>query len=144
VWDVGAGNGSVGVECARFGAAVIAVEADGQRCDRIAATAERYGVDVRVVAGVGPHVFTDLPDPDAVFVGGGGRAVIAACAARVSRVVVVALARVEEVGGAVTALDGAGLVVGGTVLQASRLVQLAGGHRLAATNPVFLVWGSRR
>ena len=28
VWDIGAGSGSVGIECARFGAAVVAVERD--------------------------------------------------------------------------------------------------------------------
>ena len=35
IWDVGAGSGSVAVECARFGAHVIAVEADQAQCDRI-------------------------------------------------------------------------------------------------------------
>ncbi|MDP9475934.1 MAG: precorrin-6y C5,15-methyltransferase (decarboxylating) subunit CbiE, partial [Actinomycetota bacterium] len=34
VWDVGAGSGSVAIECARFGAAAIAVERDGESCDR--------------------------------------------------------------------------------------------------------------
>ena len=34
VWDVGAGSGSVGIECALLGAAVIAVERDPAACDR--------------------------------------------------------------------------------------------------------------
>ena len=37
VWDVGAGSGSVAVECARFGAAVVAVERDPAACARIRA-----------------------------------------------------------------------------------------------------------
>ncbi len=48
VWDVGAGSGAVGVECARLGAAVIAVERDPGQCVRIVANAARYGVDVRL------------------------------------------------------------------------------------------------
>ena len=41
IWDVGAGSGSVAVECARFGAHVIAVEADQAQCDRIRQNAAR-------------------------------------------------------------------------------------------------------
>ena len=62
VWDVGAGTGSVAVECARFGAAVIAVERDAVRCERIRANAGRHGVDVRVVPGQAPAALADLPD----------------------------------------------------------------------------------
>src|SRR5262249_59745976 len=72
VWDVGGGSGSVGVECARFGAAVIAVERDELRCERIRANAARHGADVQVVPGEAPGALGGLPGPDAGFVGGGG------------------------------------------------------------------------
>src|SRR5215471_15029366 len=96
VWDVGAGSGSVGIECARFGAAVIAVERGAVRCQRVQANAARHGVDVRVVAGPAPQVLAELPDPDAVFVGGGGLEVVEAVAARHPARIVVALAAVER------------------------------------------------
>ena len=35
IWDLGAGSGSVGIECARFGAAVIAVDNDDAQCARV-------------------------------------------------------------------------------------------------------------
>jgi precorrin-6Y C5,15-methyltransferase (decarboxylating) len=35
VWDLGSGSGSVGVECARLGAAVVAVERDPAQCARL-------------------------------------------------------------------------------------------------------------
>ena len=82
VWDVGAGSGSVAVECARFGAAVIAVERDPAQCARVVANARRHGAEVRVVAGIAPEALDGLPDADAVFVGGGGLAVVSAVAAR--------------------------------------------------------------
>ena len=72
VWDVGAGSGSVGVECTRFGAAVVAVERDADSCDRIRANAAAHGVAVEVLTADAATAVDRLPDPDAVFVGGGG------------------------------------------------------------------------
>jgi precorrin-6B C5,15-methyltransferase / cobalt-precorrin-6B C5,C15-methyltransferase len=143
VWDVGAGSGSVGIECARFGAAVIAVERDAVRCQRVQANATRHGVDVRVVPGQAPQVLAELPDPDAVFVGGGGPEVVEAVAARHPARIVVALAAVERAGLAGAALAAAGYAADGALVQAARFAALPSGvHRLAAINPVFLVWGA--
>ncbi|CAM5498026.1 hypothetical protein SGLAM104S_10200 [Streptomyces glaucescens] len=73
VWDVGAGSGSVAVECARLGAAAVAVEKAADGVERIRANAAAHGVDVHVVHGAAPDALADLADdPDAVFVGGGG------------------------------------------------------------------------
>ena len=51
IWDVGAGTGSVGIECARLGAAVVAIERDPRRVRLIRDNSKRHGVDVRVVEG---------------------------------------------------------------------------------------------
>jgi precorrin-6Y C5,15-methyltransferase (decarboxylating) len=147
VWDVGAGSGSVAVECARLGAAVTAVEKTPDGVERVRANAAAHGVDVRVVHGAAPAALSDLDDPDAVFVGGGGRelpAIVAACARRARRAVVVAMAALDRVPAAREALLGAGLECDGVLLQSSRLAPLPGDvTRLAATNPVFLLWGVR-
>ncbi|WP_217144735.1 precorrin-6y C5,15-methyltransferase (decarboxylating) subunit CbiE [Streptomyces sp. AC627_RSS907] len=147
VWDVGAGSGSVAVECARLGAAVTAVEKTPDGAGRVRANAAAHGVDVRVVHGAAPAALAGLDDPDAVFVGGGGRelpAIVAACARRTRRVVVVAMAALDRVPAAREALLGAGLDCDGVLLQSSRLAPLPGDvTRLAATNPVFLLWGTR-
>ncbi|MEU1406105.1 precorrin-6y C5,15-methyltransferase (decarboxylating) subunit CbiE [Streptomyces sp. NPDC005728] len=147
VWDVGAGSGSVAVECARLGAAVVAVEKAPDGVERIHANARAHGVDVRVVHGSAPDVLDELDDPDAVFVGGGGRelpAVVGACARRARRTVVVAMAALDRVPAAREALTRAGFTCDGVLLQSSRLAPLPGDvTRLAATNPVFLLWGVR-
>ncbi|MFF7858357.1 precorrin-6y C5,15-methyltransferase (decarboxylating) subunit CbiE [Streptomyces sp. NPDC007904] len=147
VWDVGAGSGSVAVECARLGAAVTAVEKTPDGVERIRANAAAHAVDVRVVHGAAPAVLSGLDDPDAVFVGGGGRelpAVVTACARRARRTVVVAMAALDRVPAAREALLGAGFGCDGVLLQSSRLAPLPGDvTRLAATNPVFLLWGVR-
>ena len=144
VWDIGAGSGSVGVECARFGAAVVAVERDPRQGARIRANADRHSVELRVVEGVAPAALDELPDPDAAFVGGGGPAVIAAVAARRPARIVTTIAALERVGPACEAISNAGYHVEGVQLQASRLSELPdGSHRLAATNPVLVLCGER-
>jgi precorrin-6Y C5,15-methyltransferase (decarboxylating) len=145
VWDIGSGSGAVAVECARFGAAVIAVERDPQACQAIRANARLHGVEIEVVGAAAPECLPDLPKPDAVFVGGGGLDVLGACAARRPPRLVAAFAAVERMAGALAVLDGAGYAAEGVQLQASRLAALPDGtHRLAATNPVFLVFGGPR
>ncbi|MFF3163021.1 precorrin-6y C5,15-methyltransferase (decarboxylating) subunit CbiE [Streptomyces sp. NPDC003273] len=147
VWDVGAGSGSVAVECARLGAAAVAVERTADGAGRIRANAAAHGVDVEVVHGAAPDALDGLDDPDAVFVGGGGRElpdIVGACARRARRTVVVALAALDRVPAARAALTGAGLRCDGVLLQSSRLAPLPGDvTRLAAANPVFLLWGVR-
>ncbi|MEV5354725.1 precorrin-6y C5,15-methyltransferase (decarboxylating) subunit CbiE [Streptomyces sp. NPDC086081] len=148
VWDVGAGSGSVAVECARLGAAAVAVEKAPDGVERVRANAAAHGVDVRVVHGAAPEALEELADdPDAVFVGGGGRelpAIVAACARRARRTVVVAMAALDRVPAAREALTGAGFSCDGVLSQSSRLAPLPGDvTRLAATNPVFLLWGVR-
>lgn len=142
VWDVGAGSGSVGVECARLGAAVVAVEKGP--VDHIIANATAHGVDVQVVQGSAPDALAGLAAPDAVFVGGGGAdvaAIVRACVARCPRVVVVALAALDRVADVQAAL--APYAVDGVQLSSARLRPLAGATALAATNPVLLLWGTR-
>ncbi|HET6505671.1 MAG TPA: precorrin-6y C5,15-methyltransferase (decarboxylating) subunit CbiE [Baekduia sp.] len=147
VWDVGCGSGSVAVECARLGAAVVAIDDDADAVTRTARNAEAFGVPVRVVEGRAPAALDGLPDPDAVFVGGGGadlEAIVDAAATRATaRAVVVTLALVERAGPVLERLRAAGLEAEATLVQASRLAPLAGGHRLAAINPVVVAVGRR-
>ncbi len=75
LWDLGAGSGAVGIEWALAAprATTSAVERDSTRAARIVANAGRFGVPASVTvttSDVSPAV-ESLPQPDAVFVGGG-------------------------------------------------------------------------
>lgn len=142
VWDVGAGSGSVAVECARLapGLAVYAVERNEDDVVRLRANCS--GVpSVRVVHGDAPAALSDLPDPDRVFVGGGGLDVLDAALARLRAggVVVATYAAVDRASAAARRL--------GSLVQVavSRGVPVGsdGALRLAAENPVFVCWGPR-
>ncbi|QBR71277.1 cobalamin biosynthesis bifunctional protein CbiET [Beijerinckiaceae bacterium] len=74
LWDVGAGSGSIAIEWLLCDPAnrAIAIETRADRADRILANAAALGVpQLEVVTGTAPAAFTDLPQPQAIFVGGG-------------------------------------------------------------------------
>jgi precorrin-6Y C5,15-methyltransferase (decarboxylating) len=140
LWDVGAGSGSVAVECARLapGLDVVAVERDPDQAGRVARNATAHGVAVRVVEGEAPAVLATLPDPDRVFVGGGGIDVLDAALARLrpGGVVVANYAVVDRAVAAHRRLGGL------VQLDVSRGVPVGElGLRLVAENPVFVCWG---
>ncbi|MBF8186094.1 cobalamin biosynthesis bifunctional protein CbiET [Nonomuraea sp. K274] len=140
VWDVGAGAGEIAVECARMGAAVMAVEREEESCAKLRANVLEHGVKVALTRGQAPPALEPLPDPDAVYVGGGGPDVIVACAARGPRTLVCALSKVEQVSAVLDRLREQGYHGEGSQILASKLtVGPDGSHRLTAADPVFVV-----
>jgi precorrin-6B C5,15-methyltransferase / cobalt-precorrin-6B C5,C15-methyltransferase len=78
VWDIGAGSGSVAIECAQLSAPGIvhAIEQDAADFHLILANAGQFGVkNLKAVHGTAPAVLGNLPAPDAIFVGGTGKEV---------------------------------------------------------------------
>lgn len=79
VWDIGAGCGTVSVEAAMLAPSgkIFAIEQDPEDESYIQENAERFGVEnVQPVLGRAPEVWSDLPDPDAIFIEGSGREVV--------------------------------------------------------------------
>jgi precorrin-6Y C5,15-methyltransferase (decarboxylating) len=151
LWDVGAGVGSVGLEALRLRPQLQlwALEQRGGSADLIRSNAQRLAVHpAGVVEGRAPEALADLPDPDRVLLGGGGRGRLALLQAVLPRlrsggVVVVPLATVEALAELRPALEQAGLQVGVSQLQAWRGAPLADGTRLTPLNPVLVLRGQR-
>jgi|SRR5271166_1371494 len=77
LWDVGAGSGSVAIEWMLADPAnrAVAIEAREDRAARIVRNSLNFGVPgLAVTRGEAPHVFHDLPEPNAIFIGGGASA----------------------------------------------------------------------
>ncbi len=76
VWDIGAGSGSVSVEAAQLApkGKTYAIEMEVADHELIVTNAKRFALkNIVAVLGRAPDAWMDLPDPDAVFVGGSGR-----------------------------------------------------------------------
>jgi precorrin-6Y C5,15-methyltransferase (decarboxylating) len=143
VWDLGSGSGSVGIECTRRGAAVLAVERDTESCERLRRNATRHGgTGLYICTGDAADLASRLPDPDAVFIGGGGMDVLRTVLDRRPPRIVATFAALERAGAVLPLLASHGYAAEGVLNQASRFTALPDGtHRLAAQNPVFLIWG---
>ncbi|WP_240558638.1 precorrin-6y C5,15-methyltransferase (decarboxylating) subunit CbiE [Paracoccus contaminans] len=78
LWDIGAGSGSVSVEWCLAGGRAIAIERRADRIANIRRNADAFGIAhrLKIVQGDAAGVLDDLDEPDAVFVGGGGDAVL--------------------------------------------------------------------
>ena len=73
VWDVGAGTGSVSIECALSCPAgrVFAVEKKEEALVLLEENKERFhAANLSIVGGTAPEALKDLPAPDRVFIGG--------------------------------------------------------------------------
>lgn len=74
LWDIGAGSGSIAIEwlLAHPSCRATAIETRTDRIALIRQNAETLGVDrLQVVEGTAPDALEALPEPDAVFIGGG-------------------------------------------------------------------------
>jgi precorrin-6Y C5,15-methyltransferase (decarboxylating) len=74
LWDIGAGCGSVAIEWMRAarGARAIAIEPRENRRALLADNALSLGVpEIEIVSGRAPDDLAALPQPDAIFIGGG-------------------------------------------------------------------------
>jgi precorrin-6Y C5,15-methyltransferase (decarboxylating) len=150
VWDVGAGSGSVAIECGRLAArgAVYAVERRPERAAQACRNAA-LSWNVEVLTGEALDLLPALPPPDAVFLGGGGEemgALVGLCLARlrerrspVPARVVAALATLESVLEASSALQEVGVECRLSQVSIARGRQLGGRLGWEALNPVHVL-----
>ncbi len=74
-WDVGAGSGSVALEAAQLieNGQVYAIEQEAIDYQLLVTNTQNFAIkNIRPVFGTAPAIFQDLPEADAIFVGGNG------------------------------------------------------------------------
>ncbi len=147
VWDVGAGSGSVAIEAARLASQgrVYAIEMETEEFGLILANKERFGVaNLEPVLGKAPEIWTDLPQPDAIFVGGTGRHVATISVAAYQRLspsgrLVVNLNSLDNLTDVQRALTELGAQVTVRLLQLSVSVDQFDSIRMESRTPTFLL-----
>ena len=148
LWDVGAGTGSVSVELALAAprGRVYAVECRPEGCALIKANREKFRTrNLVLVEGLAPDALSDLPAPDAVFIGGSKGSLAAIVDAALdknpdARICVSAIA-LETLSAAVAALTARGRTVQVSQIAVSRAKAVGGLHLMMAQNPIYLITG---
>jgi len=72
VYDVGAGSGSVAVECALGQGQVYAIEKNPRALELIAMNARLFQQTLKIISGEAPAALEHLPRPHRIFLGGSG------------------------------------------------------------------------
>lgn len=148
LWDVGAGTGSVSVELALAAprGRVYAVECRPEGCALIKANREKFRTrNLVLVEGLAPAALSDLPAPDAVFIGGSKGSLAAIVDAALdknpdARICVSAIA-LETLSAAVAALTAKGRTVQVSQIAVSRARAVGGLHLMMAQNAIYLITG---
>jgi precorrin-6B C5,15-methyltransferase / cobalt-precorrin-6B C5,C15-methyltransferase len=147
VWDIGAGSGSVSIEAARLAphGRVFAVEKNVDDVEIVRSNVEKFRVPhVTVLHATAPDRLDELPDPDAVFVGGSGgklREILSIAAARLrasGRIVVNAIT-LDTLHETVTGFRELRLEHEAILASIARSKPLLGMMSFEALNPVYIV-----
>ncbi len=147
VWDIGAGSGSVSIEAARLvpHGRVFAVEKNADDVEIVRSNVEKFHVPhVTVLHTTAPDRLDELPDPDAVFVGGSGgqlRQILSIAAVRLranGRIVVNAIT-LETLHETVSVFRELRLEHEAILASIARSKPLLGMMSFEALNPVYIV-----
>ena len=149
LWDLGAGSGAVAIEASLLvpGGHIWAVEKNPARVEQIRTNRNRFGItNLNVVESVLPGGLSQLPDPDRVFIGGGGKALaetieIVCRRLPVDGVVVINTVLMDSLHDTVRYLRSNGLETDVVQIQVSRSQLLADSDRMQAMNPVWIIRG---
>ena len=148
LWDVGAGTGSVSVELALAAprGRVYAVECRPEGCALIKANREKFRTrNLVLVEGLAPAALSDLPAPDAVFIGGSKGSLAAIVDAALDKnpdaCICVSAIALETLSAAVAALTAKGRTVQVSQIAVSRAKAVGGLHLMMAQNPIYLITG---
>jgi len=150
VWDVGAGSGSLSIECSEivWRGCVYAVEQDSEAFNLLTQNIARFGaVNVNPIYGSAPEVLEGIPEPTSVFIGGSGGKLIpilekVAAIAQAPCKVVVNLALLEHLSETHRFMQTNGWLPQITQVNLSYGMDLAGSTRLTPINPVFIISGT--
>jgi len=152
LWDLGAGSGSVSVEAALLvnQGKVFAVEKSPARIKQIEINKNRFGIaNLEIVPALVPDGLAQLPKPDRIFIGGGGKALKTIITSAVSYLkpdgrVVVNTVLMPNIQTATATLTALGFTTDVIQVQINRSRQMPWAERLESQNPVWIVTGRRK
>lgn len=152
LWDLGAGSGSVSVEAALLvnRGKVFAVEKNPERIKQIESNKRRFGIkNLEIRQAAVPDGLTQLPKPDRIFIGGGGRELRKIINSAVSFLnpdgrVVINTVLMPNIHTATATLTALGFTTDVVQVQINSSRKMPWAERLEAQNPVWIISGIRK
>ena len=151
LWDLGAGSGSISIEASLFikKGRIFALEKEPDRIKQIEKNKKKFCVTNLIVQGAKlPEGLKELPAPDRIFIGGGGRdleKIIRAAITylKVNGIVVINTVLLQNIELAFQTLNHAGFKTDIIGMQINRGRKMPWGNRFEAQNPVWIITGER-
>ena len=152
LWDLGAGSGSVAAEAALLikKGKIFAVEKNSERVAQIKNNKKRFGIgNLKAIQAELPRGLEELPRPDRIFIGGGGKqlkSIITAAAQYLKPrgVMVINTVLIPNVETARATLEKLDFETEVIQAQINRSRQMPWAARLEAQNPVWIITGMRK
>jgi precorrin-6B C5,15-methyltransferase / cobalt-precorrin-6B C5,C15-methyltransferase len=152
LWDLGAGSGSIGIEASRLLplGKIVAVEKNFQRIRNIEINRLRHCVwNMEIRQAALPDGLDGLPVPDRIFIGGGGRQLVAIIRSaagylKSDGILVLNTVLMDNLTAALATLKELGFSTESLQIQVSRAKDMPWSQRFEAQNPVWIIAGTRQ
>jgi len=149
LWDLGAGSGAVAIESSLFitKGKILAVEQNPDRIKQIQLNKERFNVkNLEIINAVLPDGLENLPRPDRVFIGGGGKnleQIIRTASKYLKKygIIVVNTVLLQNIETALSTFQHIGFKTEIIQVQISSGKDMPWSQRLQAQNPVWIITG---
>jgi precorrin-6Y C5,15-methyltransferase (decarboxylating) len=151
MWDLGAGSGAVSIEASAIlnKGRIFAIEKNPQRIELIKQNIQRFKVkNLKVKKAILPQGLKNLPAPDRIFIGGGGKelgSIVKSAAHHLKKngIIVINTVLVPSLEIASKTLRQLGFETEIIQIQINRGSEMPWGQRFEAQNPVWIIKGFR-
>jgi len=143
VYDIGAGTGSISIECALHSKKVYSVDFDSNAISLIKQNKTKFNLNnIEIIKGTAPEILESLPPPDRVFIGGSNRNIkniIKTVAIKNCNRIVINSILLETLNQALETLNQLSYNVDIVQVSISKLKQINSSNMFISQNPIFVL-----
>jgi len=151
MWDLGAGSGSISIEASIFikNGKIFAIEQKQERIEQIKNNKNRFNVNnLEIIHAVLPSGLDDLPAPDRIFIGGGGKnleiIIRSACKyLKKNGIIIINTVLIQNLKAALDTLQEIRMQTKVIQIQINKSKEMPWGQRFNAQNPVWIISGKK-
>lgn len=150
LWDIGAGSGSISIECAKINPnlEIYAIEKDEKSCKIILENLKKFRVfNVKIIHKPAEEVLYELPQPNRVFIGGSGKRLFQILEFLVTlkklEIIVLSAISLDTFYTAINFLERYKFKIDISQITVNRVEKLGSNNVLKALNPIFIIRAER-